>query len=191
MVMNRILSFLSACALAVSALAQAVPFKVIAPLKSVEDGELAYLVDYDSDEMIDSVAIYDHAAVFTGEIDEPVMARIMVDNVIRGTFVLEPGTIAINHQKSRGVGGMFNDELNVIMDKIDGLPASADNGQALRTLVESAVDEYQDSPIGYYVYLNVYSKNQSLFPKAYMKALANKYPYLKSSMRVKKLLDTF
>lgn len=170
-----------ALATALSVCAQGQPFKVIAPISGFDDGEIAYLYNFDSGEKIDSVAINDHSATFVGEIDEPIVARIIVDGNRINTFILEQGTIAISPQKRRAVGSMLNDELNAYIDSVERMQSLEDYMEYTRGIIEDNID----NALGYYIFLDYGNSIES----AEMLAYIDENPGLKSYKRVQKLIE--
>lgn len=192
---KSILAFAAGVAMTSAAMAQAVPFKVIAALNGVEDGELAYLVNYDTGDKMDSVIVKDHAVVFTGKVDEPYMARILVNGARHGTLILEPGTVAINQDKRRGVGNMLNDECNTIKDNIadkyeKAAKADSENGDKqpyydMLEYMRGIIADNIDNPIGYSVFLDY----ASIAGSDEMMDMVRKYPDLQNYRRVQNLMN--
>lgn len=170
-----------ALASVISCIAQGQPYKVIAPISGFEDGEIAYLHNFDTGEKIDSVAINDHSATFVGEIDEPIVARIIVDGNRINTFILEQGTIAISPQKRRAVGSMLNDELNAYIDSVEHIQTMEEYAAYTKSIIEDNID----NALGYYLFLDYGS---SIDP-AEMTAFVDENPDLKSYKRVQSLIN--
>lgn len=165
----------------VSAYAQDRPYKVIAPIADVEDGQIAYLHNFDTGEKIDSAVISDHSATFTGTIDEPIVARIIVDGNRINTFILEQGTIAISPQQHRAVGSMLNDELNAYIDSVGRIVTEYEYNDYTREVIQANID----NPLGYYVFLDFgsYLEPEKLF------AFLDENPELKVYTRVQSLMN--
>ncbi len=167
---------MAACA-CVAASAQ-YPYKVIAPLPDVEDGDTAVLVNYDTVQGIDTAVISDHTAVFTGELDEPYMACIAVNGKSLGSFIVEQGTCAFNPKERVVKGAYLNDQLNAIFAELE-----AAEHDAIADLMLQAIDDNADNPIGYYVFLEyLYTADA-----ADIMAALEKYPDMKKYARVQRL----
>lgn len=162
------------------------------------DGQPAVLVNFDTGEKIDSVAVDGNKAVFTGSVDKPVMARIVVDGNRAPMFVLEPGEISIS-PNVRGASGTPLNDLNIkIQQHIGELGAQYQaaprdsTGDAAREQVMAAYEAYCDSvfkanadnPIGYTLFLE--QAYQMTLPEL-EEALAQN-PSLKGYTRVNKLI---
>lgn len=178
--LKNIVSALSLAAI-VSSCAQDGSYKVIAPIADTDDGDIAYLYNFDTGEKIDSVVITDHSATFTGKIDEPIMARIIVNGNRVNTFVLEQGTIAISPQKRRAVGSMLNDELNAYIDSVQRI----EEIEEYMDYTKGFINENIDNALGYYVFLDYGNTVDS----DEMLAFIDENPELKSYKRVQSLID--
>lgn len=186
----------AAAALCTAGAAQAAPFHVTAPMDDDAEGAMVYLVNYDTGARLDSVLVADGVAEFRGEIDEPVLARLLLDGERYCTFILEEGGTAINKERN-ATGSMLNDRLNEIMAQASDLAgkyrAAADDA-ARETifadygkLMDSALDDNADNPIGYYMFLN---QAGSMSREEFAAAIA-KYPSMAGYERVKRYRDLF
>ncbi|MDE7369494.1 MAG: AhpC/TSA family protein [Muribaculaceae bacterium] len=125
--------------------------------------EMAYLINYDTSDKIDSTAIINGVASFSGEIDEPVLVRLIVDGKRAGSFVLEEGEITVADRHA--VGG----ELNQLMDELEANLAGVDSSfsnipdsipfdiAAYKEAQKKVYDKYfksnENNPVGYYIFL--------------------------------------
>lgn len=135
-------------------------------------GEMAYLVNYDSQDTIDSVMIRGNAVTFQGKIEKPIMARVLFGGRPQSTFILENGDINIDFAKRDVTGGQLNEALNTMKSKEDSIENSymaiAKDSTSNEITVEKAEDAmnasllnlYKDTyqqnknnPLGYYAYL--------------------------------------
>lgn len=179
---------------AICAQAQA-PYKAIVPMPGLEAGTTVYLYNFDNGEKLDSVAVKDGAAVFTGEIDEPCVVRIIADDLRYGSFILEQGTTAFNQTMHRGVGSMYNDMYNVIADSIsvyeEKYSEAKDNGSREKifddylSFMKGAIEENIDNPIA----LILFTDYAYYIEVPEMLAFVDKHPELKEYARVRKLVD--
>ncbi len=178
-----------------TACAQQNPYKVIAPLP-VENGSIVYLYNFDTGDKVDSVAVSDNAAVFTGTVDEPWVARIIGPDGSRyGTFILEQGTVAINQQNRQAVGSMLNDAYNEFTKEAENITskyqtsASREEQQAvydeLLAYMKKSVEDNLDSPLGYLIFLD-YSQ---FLEAPEMLSFIEQHPDLQGYRRVQGLID--
>lgn len=189
-------SYLAAVAAMVCATAQAAPYHVIAPMSDDDEGAMVYMVNYDTGERIDSVLVAHGAAEFRGEIDEPVLARLLLDGQRYATFILEEGGTAINKERN-ATGSMLNDRLNAISAEINSLglkfrTATTEQEQQViyaqyNKILDEALAENADNPIGYYLFLDMAS---SLSRAEFAEAIA-KYPAMARYERVKRYQKSF
>lgn len=128
-------------------------------------GKIAYLVNYDTNEKIDSATINDSIAVFNvPDASSPILARILVEGRRYGQLVLEPGTVEFVTGTPSGTP--LNDlfvahearQLKLSRD-YRALPDSASEEQAqalideARAFTDSLRDANLDNPVGYYFFL--------------------------------------
>lgn len=167
------------------------------PLTPDEDDATVFIVNYDNGAKIDSVTVTDGKAVFSGSVSEPVLARLVMDGQRMGTFILENGDLTMVPQK--GVSSPMNDrladmqkELGEIVQQYRALPddsASVAKGAELEArynaIVEKAIDDNKDNPIGYYFFMN--KAYEYSLPE--LNAALDKYPSFKKYERVNKLVE--
>ena len=157
------------------------------------DGKMAYLLDYDSSEKLDSALVQDMKVVFTGEIDSSIVARIGLAKG-RVQFILEPGNITID-EVGKASGTKTNDALELAMNQIK--EASSDSTlnkeeQFAKYLAgwDNVYEANKNNPLGYYAFVQtMYYKfeNKAQLDSALALAPAN---YAKS-VRISKQLDVF
>ncbi|MDE6286362.1 MAG: AhpC/TSA family protein [Muribaculaceae bacterium] len=189
-------SYLAAAAAMLCATAQAAPYHVIAPMSDDDEGAMVYMVNYDTGATIDSVLVAHGAAEFRGEIDEPVLARLLLDGQRYATFILEEGGPAINKERNAS-GSMLNDRLNAISGEIYGMDAkfsaATDEKErqaiydAYTKFVDATISENADNPISYYLFLDM---APALSPAQFAEAIA-KYPSLAGYERVQRYQKSF
>lgn len=178
------------------------PFTVTVPLTADDNSMMAYLVDFDSGEKIDSTIVDNGMAVFRGSVSEPKMARVILGGANLGTFVLEPGEIDFDTAKKEATGTPLNARLNAISDSTAVIESAYQNLQRDSTFearatelqnrynayMESIVKENSDNPIGLYYFLQLAYDIPDL--KTLDGELA-KYPAFASCKRVKDLKNSF
>lgn len=149
---------LLACLATASISALAGPYKVVMEANGIPEGTKAYIINYDTNEKIDSAYVDKAKAVFTGEIDEPVPAIIFTTRN-QGEFVLEEGSCVFNGKAS---GSMLNDILSEenakLMPKFNILSQSKSQEEYDNNLEEvvialtDAVKRNADTPVGYILF---------------------------------------
>lgn len=186
---------LTIAAAAAAASLWAAPYKVQAPMPEDAEGAMAFLINYDSGDKIDSVLVADGAAVFKGEIDEPVPARILVDGARYAQLILESGSIAVDARTHKAFGSELNDVYNAIGDSISTI-AMAFQSAATDADKEAVYARYQayikdqmeqnlDNPIGYLLFMQLAYEMEPAELVAYL----DKEPSLKQYKRITKLVE--
>lgn len=147
-----------------------VPYKVTVPVPDQEDGTMAYMVNYDTGDKMDSVEVKAQKAFFTGDVDMPVVVRFIAEGKRYGTSILEQGGSTINQSTGMGVGSMLNDQLMEIVKNLNDIAASARQakteaeGDSIFMAYIDAEEKYildnLDSPIGYFLFTD-YAYNVS------------------------------
>ena len=179
------------------ATAAAEPYKVITPLTVEEDGAMARLVNYDTGETIDSVLVEEQAAVFEGTIDEPVLARVMIDGKRIPVFVLESGTISFSGSDGAAFGTMLNDQMRGMIDRIKGIIQQARNtddeavGDSLYSVYtavfDSTLQANSDNALGLFAFLNSDAGSGEVEE---LTAKVSATPVLAASKRVQNLMNS-
>jgi peroxiredoxin len=172
------------------------------------NGKTAYLVNYDTQDTIDSVVISNKCLQLTGTTKEPYMARLIIDGS-RMMFVVESGDIAIDWGSHKVSGTPLNekfmefakggDAIDAEAEKLDstfngGKMAKADYDKASKALQSKMKDYYQkcynenkDNPVGFASFMQyLFAAN---FNSAELNAAINAAPAsYKSMTRIKKAL---
>ena len=183
--------------LAAALCASAEPYKIILPTSPDDEGAMVRLVNYDSGATIDSVLAGPQSAVFTGSIDEPVLARIMMEGRRNPVFILESGTISFSQASPGAFGTMLNDQLKEFGDKAGELgqqfnaAGSAEERQAIyaryQALGDSLLNANSDNALGYYAFLNNDLSSMSIDE---LNALLERYPQFAAMNKVKNIAET-
>lgn len=190
--MKRIIFALAALTASCGAFAQ--NYKVSVPLTEDEEGAMAYLVNYDNGNKIDSVLVEDAKAEFTGTIASPAIVRLTIDGKRAAQFILEPGDINVNVAERSTTGG----KLNALQAEIQkqateiGMRYRAAKTEAQRAeiyaeytaFMNRAMEENLDNPLGYSIFLEQAYEMAPDQVEEYVK----KYPSLGKYERVQKLL---
>ncbi|MDE5786909.1 MAG: AhpC/TSA family protein [Duncaniella sp.] len=163
---NLALACIIAAASASCASAGASDYTVTFPVGEEYDDTMGYILNYDSGAKIDSVIVADGAVKFSGNIDEPILARLTVDGNRGPVFILEKGDIVIN-EKGDAAGTPLNERMNSYGEKLSAIMAEAnslpeDSSSIARmaelekeyyAIPELALKENADNPIGLYFFL--------------------------------------
>ena len=186
----------AAATLAAAASATAEPYRIIVPLTPDDEGAMARLINYDTGASIDSVLVTEGAAVFTGDIDEPILARVVVDGTRMPGFVLESGTIA-RSKEGDFFGTMLNDQMRSFSQEMKTLayafsqaPTDGEKAEIYKkynAALDSAIAENADNVLGLFYFLQ--SDASQLDAPGLREQLA-KYPEFAKSQRVQGLLAT-
>ncbi len=175
---------------AVTAAYAADPYKVRVQLSDDEEGAMAYMINFDTKDKIDSILVADKEALFKGEIDEPMMARVVIDGQPVATFVLESGSIVIDPAKRKVFGSMLNDRMaefnKAAADAANRYRQASDDAtkesvyNEYVTLCTSTMTDNIDNPLGYYLFID----QASSMDAAEFESWLAKYPSLAAYKRV-------
>ena len=178
------------------------PYTVTVPLTEDKNHLMAYIVDFDSGEKIDSTVVDANEAVFKGSLDKPVLARVIVEGSRLGTFVLEPGEITLRPDVKEASGSPLNVRFNMIADSLHKIEREYEQlprdtafearamqlNEAYNGVVGRAVAANADNPIGLYYFLQTVYSLQTV--QQLDSALAV-YPAFGGSKRVQSLKTVF
>lgn len=153
-------------ALAVSCASQSEggKYTVTAPAMPDDAGKMAYIVNFDSWDKIDSVLVEGESIVMNGTVTTALPARLIVGNRRASTFILEAGDITID---SMGVasGTKLNQEYDEYMAAGDSLSvafgkAETDSARqviydAYQELTQTAITTQAGNPIGFFAFTNL------------------------------------
>lgn len=181
--------------LAAAFAAEAEPYRVIVPMTPDDDGAMARIVNYDTDIAIDSVLVSDNVAIFSGDIDEPILAYVATDSGIKPVFVLESGTIALS-KEGQFFGSMLNDTFRTFTHDVQELamqyrmaktPQQADEiHKQFMAAVVKAFEENSDNPLGVLLF---HQMNIQEMPLAEYDSYLERYPVLRASQKLRKYRD--
>lgn len=180
-------------------------YSVKVPLPAELNGFTAYIMNYDTQEPVDSVVVASDSAIFNGSVEKPILASMVVKGDRIGTFILEPGNITFS-QKEGFAGTPLNttlnnlgDSLQSVVDEFKALPQaqSPDSAtqakiDALQTRFEAiskhALEANKDNPVGLYLFLqDAYELPDATALDSVLKI----YPQFANSHRVAQLRDSY
>ncbi|MDE6416999.1 MAG: AhpC/TSA family protein [Duncaniella sp.] len=163
---TSLLTGIFALGLGACATAGAPDYTVTFPAGEDFDDTMAYILNYDSGAKIDSVIVADGQVKFSGNISEPVLARLIIDGNRGPVFILEKGNISIN-DKGDATGSALNERMNSYGEKLAAIMAEAnslpEDSTSIARMAElekeyyavpaQAMKENADNPIGLYFFL--------------------------------------
>ncbi len=189
------LIFALAVGAATASCANAERYKVQAPMPDNFEGATVYMTNFDTGEKIDSTVVKDKVAVFSGEIDEPVLARLEAKGNRMNVFILEGGSISFKANNNQPFGSMLNDRLTAMYGEVEAISkdfqTAADDStrEALQrkfeSLMSSVMEENSDNPVGFYVFLN----EAQQYSASELRDVLKKYPYFNNFERSKSILE--
>lgn len=171
-------------------------YNVTYPAGEDFEDTMAYILNYDSGAKVDSVIVTDGVASFSGDIDAPILARLIVDGNRGPVFILEKGSIAID-KKGDATGTPLNEKMNSYGEKLNAIMAEAnalpeDSSSIARmaqlekeyyAIPSQALAENSNNPVGLYFFLQqAYEMNL-----AELDAAVATNPMLAGSKRVEAL----
>ncbi|MDE6090435.1 MAG: AhpC/TSA family protein [Duncaniella sp.] len=128
--------------------------------------QTAYIVDFDTEDKIDSAVITDGIAVFQGELTAPRYVTISVDGRGAGRLILEGDSITVNTDGSV-IGGELNAKNSEFMEsymatikEFRALPDSLQEArypeynERITNAENKLMEENIDNPLGYAVFLS-------------------------------------
>ena len=188
-------------------------YKIIATSQDAfAQGDTILLIDYDTDERIDSVVVADSTLVFEGNADKERIVTLTNHGKRLAVFLLEPGETTVDLKLRTAKGTPLNDKnqaLNIAGDSIiKGYYASVENlkksgkteeemqdeldsltyatDSVLTALNKKAFEENKDNAFGLLVFLD-YAYG---LDKAQLESALNGTPeWFRNSVRVKRFID--
>lgn len=159
------------------------------------DGAMAYLVNYDTGDKIDSVTVADSNAVFKGNLNDVAVARLIIDGQRVAQFILEDGDIAVDAATRKVQGGKYNNLMNELEAQVEPIAqrfqtaANDSVRQAIyndyTSFMQKSMTENLDNPIGYMFFLQ---QAYDMEPSE-VEAMVEQHPSLKKYKRVEKLIQ--
>lgn len=171
-------------------------YSVTIPLGADNDNVMAYLIDWDSSQKVDSVLVTNGKAEFKGYVEKPFIGRLIVGGERGPIFMVEPGDISLSEEMVAS-GTPLNDKMESYNKRRSEISAQfralnwndsvqAAQGQALEAEYEAlpskAYAENKGNLVGLYWFLQeVYEMDLDV---AKLDALIAADNTLKSSKRV-------
>ena len=194
--MIRTKHIIGALALATAAGAQAAPYKVTVPLTENEDGAMAFIVNYDTGDKVDSVMVEDQQAVFAGNTDSAFAARLIIDGNRLAQFIVEPdaevNVDVANHKvtggRLNGIDSSLTAQIMDIQNRFKSAATDADREKIYgeyTALLQKTMMENIDNPVGYMLFMQL---AYEMSPEE-LKAFLAEHPALAKYKRVQKLVQ--
>ena len=98
-------------------------YSILVNVEESDNGRMAYLVNYDNGEKLDSSIVDSAKVVFKGTIDKPLLARVLVGNMRRGTLIVEGGEVVVDGNTRLATGAELNDRLSAFNNACDSIYA--------------------------------------------------------------------
>lgn len=167
--MNKFSTILSGGVLALSACSiEAQPnYTVNIPVDPSMNNTMAYLIDWDSSQKLDSAIVTNSAVTFKGNASDPFLGRVIVNGNRGPIFIIEKGTVTLD-SAGNATGTPLNDKMQSYIDRMGRLEADykalnmTDSLQkaagdsilgVYQTIPATAFAENAGSPIGLFWFL--------------------------------------
>lgn len=162
--------------------------------------KMAYIIDFDNDEVIDSALITDGVANFSGNIDNAIFAGIQAGGDNYGTFILEPDSLEMNEGFVIN-GGELNKKMNQylaerreIINNFRNLPEATreedkvfeEAAKKVDALDKKFFEENMDNAIGYALFVQGPAGEMSV---EQLDSITSSSPYLAKSKRVAQMKE--
>lgn len=166
---KRILPLLAGGLLCMSACAVDVRpnYTVNIPVPASLDNTMAYLMDFDSGEKLDSAVVTGGSIVFKGNVSTPFIGRVVVSGQRGPIFIVEPGTVSLD-SAGNASGTPLNDRMetyNKLMSELKTRYSKLDLNDSVQAatadsivavydnIPRSAYKENPSSPVGLFWFL--------------------------------------
>ncbi len=139
-------------------------YTVTAPAKLDDAGKMAYIVNYDTGDKLDSVLVEGESITINGTVATAIPARLIIGSRRASTFILEAGDITID-SLGTAEGTPLNkefeeftaagDSLSVEFGKAETDSAKEAIYDAYKELTQTAITTQAGNPIGYFAFTNL------------------------------------
>lgn len=168
-------------------------YKVTLPLTEDEDGMKAYICNFDNGTKIDSTVVENGKAVFSGSIETPVFAELILEGR-KMILVLEPGNATFDTEMRSFTGTPLNDKLVAYFKKQQKLASEYRNKTTTPERQEEIISEYDanaqkmlddniDNPIGFMLF----TQKCAEWDLQTLNDMLQKHPQFASSERINKV----
>lgn len=138
-------------------------YSVSANVGDEANGKMAYIVNYDNGDLLDSAVVADGKVFLKGTIDSPVLARLIVGGQRSGTLVVEQGDIVLDDEampSGTPLNQLFadfrhnEDSVGIAYGDADSDSLRAAIHNDFQVMSDKFVADNNDNPVGYYVLLS-------------------------------------
>lgn len=162
------------------------------------NGSVAYLVNFDTDEKADSAVVTADTLRFTGDVEKPYVARVIIDGSRAGMLIVEKGSIT-RDSVGAFVGTSLNDKFVAAGKKLTAIAKEANElpedsigavrldslNQAYDGVIKAVVKENPDNALGYYFFLQeAYDMDLNQ-----LDAALKEHPQMATYQRIQKLRE--
>lgn len=150
------------------------------PISAGLDGQMFQLINYDNDEVIDSVVAVNNRICFEGKVVKPYAAALKAPSGGQLPFVLESGVIMIDPMgnisgtPSNDALREFKTEMNAV--KYDTILTRAEKETLMTNMLDSTFEANKDNAVGYFLFLDIMEKKD----KTELDSLLNVLPAMYS-----------
>lgn len=173
-------------------------------LPRVNDGQMVYLIDFDTEAVIDSIPVSNEAVVFKSDQYKPSLINVVVEDTNYGIFVLNDSQITHDVKVENIEGGVrrtwnayggYNDSISAIARQCTEISQKLMNSQNVQTrdsinneiknLLFDKICDNADNVLGYRLFL----MSESLFSLADVENLLDRYPSLNNYKKINVALN--
>ncbi|MBQ5371973.1 MAG: DUF4369 domain-containing protein, partial [Rikenellaceae bacterium] len=146
------------------------------PSNVVEDGQIFQLINYDNDEVIDSVTAMNNRICFEGKVVKPYAVAMKSPMGGYLPFVLEPGEILIDSMGTIS-GTPSNEALLAMKAEMNAVRSDAtltreDKSLRMTNVLDSTFEANKENAVGYFLFLDIMKQKN----KAELDSLLNVLP---------------
>ena len=151
------------------------------PISAGLDGQMFQLINYDNDEVIDSVVAVNNRICFEGKVVKPYAAALKAPSGGQLPFVLESGVIMIDPMgnisgtPSNDALREFKTEMNAV--KCDTILTRAEKETLMTNMLDSTFEANRENAVGYFLFLDIMEQKN----KAELDSLLNVLPAMYSN----------
>ena len=151
------------------------------PVGVIEDGQVFQLINYDNDEVIDSVAAVNNRLCFEGKVVKPYAVAMKSPMGGYLPFVLEPGEILIDSMGTIS-GTPSNEALLAMKAEMNAVRSDAtltreEKSLRMTNILDSTFEANKENAVGYFLFLDIMKQKN----KAELDSLLNVLPAMYSN----------
>ena len=149
------------------------------PVGVIEDGQIFQLINYDNDEVIDSVAAVNNRLCFEGKVVKPYAVAMKSPMGGYLPFVLEPGEILIDSMGT--ISGTPSNEAMLAMKaemnavRSDATLTREEKSLRMTDLLDSTFEANKENAVGYFLFLDIMGQKNKTELDSLLKVLPAMY----------------